>query len=93
MKYFIEKTFERDAKKLEKDLLHEIQDVVLAIRQAQKLSDITFSIKKMEGFPKLNAFRLKFNRNKDYRIGFYLEGDTIILSRILKRKDIYKSFP
>ncbi len=93
MEYVIEKSFERDAKKLDIDLLHEIQDVVLAIRQAQTLAEIPFSIKKMSGYPKLKAFRLKFNRNKDFRLGFYLEEDTLILSRVLGRKEIYKSFP
>jgi mRNA interferase RelE/StbE len=93
MKYIIEKSFERDAKKLDIDLLHEIQDVVLAIRQAQTLAEIPFSIKKMSGYPKLKAFRLKFNRNKDFRLGFYLEEDTLILSRVLSRKEIYKMFP
>lgn len=47
----------------------------------------------MSGYPKLKVFRLKFNRNKDFRMGFYLEEDTLILSRVLSRKEIYKSFP
>ena len=93
MKYIIEKSFERDVKKLDLDLLHEIQEVVIAIKQAQTISDIPYSVKKMSGYPKLKAFRLKFNRNKDFRMGFYLEEDTLILSRVLGRKEIYKSFP
>lgn len=42
----------------------------------------------MKGFR--NAFRIRI---KDYRLGFYLEKDTILISRLLNRKDIYKYFP
>ncbi len=37
-----------------------------------------------------NAYRIRFG---SYRIGIYLEGDHIILSRVLDRKDIYQYFP
>lgn len=47
----------------------------------------------MEGSKKLKAFRLRLSDNSDYRIGFCPGGDTVVLSRILNRKDIYKKFP
>ena len=37
-----------------------------------------------------NAYRLRVG---DYRIGFFLEEDTIIFSRVLHRKEIYRFFP
>jgi len=37
-----------------------------------------------------NAFRLRVG---DYRIGLYLEGDSVVLSRVLNRKEMYRYFP
>jgi mRNA interferase RelE/StbE len=37
-----------------------------------------------------NAFRARVG---DYRIGFYLEKDTIILGRFANRREIYRLFP
>ena len=37
-----------------------------------------------------NAYCIRFG---NYRIGFYLEGDTIILSRALDREEMYRFFP
>ncbi|AQG78854.1 type II toxin-antitoxin system RelE family toxin [Spirosoma montaniterrae] len=86
-------SFERDLKKLPDAVLDEIEKIYVAIEEAQSLNDLTYSVRKMEGNKKLKAFRLRLGENSDYRIGFYLEGDTVVLSRILNRKDIYKKFP
>lgn len=37
-----------------------------------------------------NAYRIRMG---DYRIGFTLEGDTVMFKRVLHRKDIYRYFP
>ncbi|GAB2593332.1 type II toxin-antitoxin system RelE family toxin [Spirosoma areae] len=79
MKIEIDNSFNRDAKKLPDSILDEL--------------NLIYSVKKMEGSKKLKAFRLRLSENSNYRIGFYLEGDTVVLSRILNRKDIYKKFP
>ena len=42
----------------------------------------------MEGFK--NAYRIKIG---DYRIGVFIEEDTIEFVRFVHRKDIYKKFP
>jgi mRNA interferase RelE/StbE len=88
-----ESSFNRDLKKIPSEVLIELDEVLEAIENATSLNSIPYSIKKMSGFPKLKAFRLKFNRNKSFRIGFYLDGDCLFLSRILDRKEIYKLFP
>lgn len=93
MKLEFESSFNRDLKKIPVEVLAELENVLVAIETAISLQTIPYSIKKMSGYPKLKAFRLKFNQNRDFRIGFYLDGDTLILSRILDRKEIYKSFP
>lgn len=93
MKFEFESSFNRDLKKIPIEVVIELDEVLGAIESSDSLNSIPFSIKKMSGYPKLKAFRLKFNRNKDFRMGFYLEEDTLILSRVLGRKEIYKSFP
>ena len=86
-------SFGRDAKKLPDSILDELKTIYTAIKEVKSLDDLTYSIKKMAGSKKLKAFRLRLSENSDYRIGFYLEGDTVVLSRILNRKEIYKKFP
>ncbi len=93
MKVETDSSFGRDAKKLSDSILDELKVIYRDIEEAQSLNDLSYSVKKMEGSRKLKAFRLRLNENSDYRIGFYLEGDTVVLSRILNRKEIYKKFP
>ncbi|HBX51732.1 MAG: plasmid stabilization protein [Bacteroidetes bacterium RIFOXYA12_FULL_35_11] len=65
-------------------------DVKEAINDAKSVNSIKDlkSTKKMKG--EKNAFRIKIG---DYRLGFYLEADTILMSRFLHRKEIYRYFP
>lgn len=93
MKIEIDHSFERDAKKLLDAVRNELKAIYEALEGAQSLDELTYSVKKMEGSRKRKAFRLRLQTHSDYRIGFYLEGDTVVLSRILNRKDIYKKFP
>ena len=37
-----------------------------------------------------NAYRIRIG---DYRMGFFLEGDTIVIARVLHRSKIYQVFP
>jgi mRNA-degrading endonuclease RelE of RelBE toxin-antitoxin system len=52
------------------------------------------SLPKMANLKKLighrNAYRVRLG---DYRLGFFLQGNTVTLARLLHRKDIYKQFP
>ena len=93
MKIETQTSFGRDAKKLPDSILDELKTLYEAIEEAQSLDDLTYSVRKMAGSKKLKAFRLRLSENSDYRIGFYLEDDTVVLSRILNRKEIYKKFP
>lgn len=89
MKIEIDTSFGWDAKKLPDFLRDELKAIYTAIEEAQSLDDLSYLVKKMEGRKKLKAFRLRLSENSDYRTGFYLEGDTVVLNR----KDIYKKFP
>ena len=46
------------------------------------------SLKKLKSSD--SAYRIRIS---DYRVGFFLENDTIIFSRVLHRSRIYRSFP
>jgi mRNA interferase RelE/StbE len=64
-----------------------VLQVILSIKDAKTLADIS-NIKKLTGFS--NAYRVRVG---DYRIGIFVEGDTVQFARIAHRKDIYKIFP
>ncbi len=57
------------------------------ILTCQNLSDIS-NIKKIKGED--NAYRIRVG---DYRIGFFIIGDTITFSRVLHRREFYRYFP
>ena len=58
-----------------------------SISTVDKLTDI-MGVKKISGHP--HAYRIRIG---DYRLGFYLENETVIIARFVKRNDIYKLFP
>jgi mRNA interferase RelE/StbE len=88
MKVLYEKAFWRDIKKLrDQNVLDNLALVIEKIKKATDLS-VLGDIKKLKGHP--SAFRMKVD---DYRLGFFLENDQVILTRFLNRKDIYKFFP
>ncbi|WP_372950701.1 type II toxin-antitoxin system RelE family toxin [Mariniphaga sp.] len=87
MKIIADKSFEKDLVKLEKKQKQEVVNLIQILKQIENLSEIT-SIKKLSGFKNLYRIRLG-----NFRIGFRLDGEKIILIRILHRKDIYKYFP
>ena len=82
------KAVTKDVRKIkDKKLISKITVVVKSLKEASSL-DYLQSIKKMLGHPK--AYRIRIG---NYRLGFYLDNDTVILVRFLKRSDIYKVFP
>lgn len=86
MKILVDKSFERDVKRLPIQVQKELKEITQKLLVASSLSETNSS--KMEGAK--NAYRIRFG---NYRIGFYLEDDSIILSRVLDRKEIYRYFP
>ena len=50
--------------------------------------DVIPNIKKLTGHK--SAYRVRI---ADYRVGFFFEGNTVLLARVVHRKDIYKVFP
>ena len=86
MKILVDKSFERDVKRLSVQVQQQVKEITQKLSAASSLSETNSS--KMEGAK--NAYRIRFG---NYRVGFYVEGDSIILSRVLDRKEIYRYFP
>lgn len=88
MKVEFRKSFEKDLRKLkDQPLLAKIKAVIEAVEQAATLESV-FNLKKLKGED--NYFRIRIG---DYRIGLFLNGDTILFVRILHRREFYRYFP
>ena len=88
MNIVITKKFAKDIEKeLDQQQMQQLAEILITLTQCKTLTDIQ-DCKKLKGFT--NAFRIKFG---NFRIGFLWEDETIKLSRVLNRKDVYKYFP
>jgi mRNA interferase RelE/StbE len=84
----IDITFEKDLRKIKNKPLD--QKVALLIREiitAESLTEIR-NLKQLKGSDIHYRIRLG-----DYRVGLIVSGKTLILVRILHRKEIYRFFP
>ena len=80
--------FGRDLDKItDKQVSKSVASLVETIEQAEALSNIP-NLKKLTGFK--NAYRVRIG---NYRVGLFVEGETVEFVRIAHRKDIYNSFP
>ena len=86
MKILIDRSFERDSKRLPAQAQSQLREIIEKLKLATSLQEV--SPTKMEGAK--NAYRIRFG---NYRIGFYLEGNEIVLSRAINRKEVYRYFP
>ena len=87
MKFQTNKSFERDLKKSPSILISEVLAIYNQVGKAQNLKDIP-NLKKLSGYK--NAYRIRVG---EYRIGLYVEDETVFFARILPRKEIYRFFP
>ena len=68
-------------------LAYSVNNIIQSIKSAGSLAAIP-NMKKLGGHK--NAYRV---RTGDYRIGILMEDNTVVFSRFMHRKDIYKFFP
>ena len=88
MKVIITKQFDKDVdKELSKAMKLKLADIIEELQKTNTLYSIN-DLKKLKGCK--TAYRIKMG---DYRIGFIFEQNTIKLSRVLNRKEIYRYFP
>jgi mRNA interferase RelE/StbE len=82
------KQFGRDLQRLrDRGTLARVRRVIEQIQQCQSLDEIAH-LKKIAGYE--GYYRIRVG---DYRLGFKLQENEVVLMRILLRKDIYKYFP
>ncbi len=80
--------FSKDVEKIRSSQVRaDVEQAILLIESCEHIRDLA-NIKKLTGHR--NAYRMKIG---DYRIGFFLNRDTVEFARVLDRKEIYKSFP
>ena len=88
MKALYSKKFLKDLSKIPKN--ERISIEVFAFDTLVKYNSITDigKIEKLKGYQ--NFYKIRFG---NYRLGLKLEGEILILERVLHRKDIYRYFP
>jgi mRNA interferase RelE/StbE len=87
MKYEYTNAFIKDVKKSSPEIQSQVRNLVEEIRKVDRLVELP-NVKKMRGFS--NAFRIRLG---EYRVGVFLENGTVILARMLHRKEVYRYFP
>jgi mRNA interferase RelE/StbE len=88
MKIKFESRFEKDLRKIkDQKVLSELKQIIIQCKTIKNLSEIN-RFKKLQGYDTFYRIRLG-----NYRIGIELIDNTIIFTRFLHRKDIYKFFP
>lgn len=83
----IHSSFVKDTKKLPSPVKQKLADIIVQIKSANNLQEIT-NCKKLTGYK--TAYRIRIG---DYRIGFFYTKDVVELTTILHRREIYKYFP
>ena len=64
-----------------------VLEIIESIEEAKELKGFP-NIKKLKGHG--TSYRIRIG---EYRLGFYLEKNVVILARLVHRKDIYRLFP
>ncbi len=88
MKLVLTSRFAKDLRSIrDVSVKADVNSALDKMKAAKRLEDLG-DVVKMKGAK--NAFRMRVG---EYRIGFYLDGDTITLGRFANREDIYRLFP
>lgn len=88
MNILYDKRFLKDIEAMnDKHLKHQVETTISEIEKAEQLSTL-HNLKKMKGHK--SAYHIRIG---NYRLGFFFENHTVIFTRLLNRKDIYKYFP
>jgi mRNA interferase RelE/StbE len=80
--------FSKDLDKIKKPKdLKSVAEIIELVKSAKSFEEV-IGVKKLTGFE--DAFRI---RSGDYRIGVFVNGNTVEFARVAHRKDIYQIFP
>ena len=88
MRVEFRRTFEKDLRKIrDQTVLGKIKAIIELVEAAQTLDQVA-NVKKLKGED--GYFRIRLG---DYRIGLFLQEDTILFVRIMHRREFYRYFP
>ena len=88
MKTAFRESFHRDLESVrQKKILARIEAVIAEVEAAVHIDEVR-NLKKMSGAR--NAYRIRVG---EFRLGVFLDKDTLEFVRCLDRKDLYKYFP
>ena len=88
MKVLFEKRFLKDINAVnDKQVKQQVEVIISEVEKVRQLNSLN-NLKKMKGHK--SAYRIRIG---NYRLGFFYENQTVIFTRLLDRKDIYKYFP
>jgi len=88
MKIEFTKKFQKQVvKSADRATKKKLLDIIQQTQQANSLTNIS-KLKKLKGYK--NTYRIRLG---DYRIGIYIQKDTVIFAAFDHRSDIYKYFP
>jgi mRNA-degrading endonuclease RelE of RelBE toxin-antitoxin system len=83
-----ERSFAKDLKAVQDRALQQrVKAMIEQIEHCEHLHELN-QVKSIEG--ERDYYRIRIG---DYRLGLFLDGDTVILVRFLHRKEIYRYFP
>lgn len=84
----IDKSFDKDQRKIRnKKILEEIIRVIEEVKSVSSIDQV-HGVKKLKGFKEFYRVRIG-----DFRIGVAVKGEVIEFIRVLNRKEIYRYFP
>ena len=88
MKVEFTSSFARDVRKIRvQTVKQQIREAIAAVEAAPTLSEVPY-LKKLAAAGRYYRIRIG-----DYRIGLFLESETLVFVRCLPRRDIYRYFP
>ena len=88
MKQVFYTSFHRDVRKIKnKAVAQAVKNIILITEQCNSIIEIP-NLKKLKGHK--TAYRIKIN---NFRLGLFIEENTLFFAAISHRKDIYKTFP
>jgi mRNA interferase RelE/StbE len=88
LKVAFRKKFLKDLSRVPSEIRLSIEEFVFSeLPQAQSLAE-TRKVERLKGFQ--SCYKARFG---SYRVGIRSKGDTVVLERVLHRKEIYRFFP
>jgi mRNA interferase RelE/StbE len=88
VKFRLHKQIDKDLRKInDKKILRQFRNFLVELKEVLSINELS-GIKKIKG----ERFYYRY-RIGDYRVGFKIEDNEILILKVTHRKDIYRYFP